>query len=66
MKQLQTTQSEDILSILYTAETNDELVRRIQDIILETGWYDGLAGAVLIELDSALKVEKAIGDEKSV
>ena len=66
MKQLQTTQSEVILSILYTAETNDELVRRIQDIILETGWYDGLAGAVLIELDSALKVEKAIGDERSV
>ena len=66
MKQLQTTQSEDILSILYTAETNDELVRRIQDIILETGWCDGLAGAFLIELDSALKVEKAIGDERSV
>jgi len=60
----QTTQSlaEDILSILYAADANDDnLVHRIQDIVRETGWYDSLAAAVLTGLENALKTEAPMG-----
>jgi len=50
--------SEDILSTLYAADTNNEnLVHPIQDIVHETGWYDSLAAAVLTGLENALKAE---------
>ena len=62
-KHPQTTQSlaEDVLSTLYNAETNDELVQRIKHIVRETGWYSDLAAAVLTGLENALKAETPMG-----
>jgi hypothetical protein len=60
----QTTQllAENILSTLYAANKNDEnLVRRIQDIVRETGWYESLAAAALTGLENALKAEAPMG-----
>jgi hypothetical protein len=65
MKQhIQTTSSraEDILSILYSADTNDErLVKRLQEVVRETGWYENLAAAVFSRLENALKTRVLMG-----
>ena len=65
-KHPQTTESEslaaDILSTLYTADTNDKhLTQHLQDIVHETGWYEGLAAAVLTGLENAIKAEAPMG-----
>jgi len=63
-KHPQSTESlaEDILSTLYAADTNDEhLIRRLQDVVHQTGWYEGLAAAVLTGLENALKAETPMG-----
>jgi hypothetical protein len=63
-KHPQTTESlaADILSTLYAADTNDEhLIQRLQDVVHETGWYEGLAAAVLTGLENALKSETPMG-----
>jgi hypothetical protein len=63
-KHPQTTESlaADILSTLYAADANDEhLIQRLQDVVHETGWYEGLAAAVLTGLENALKAEVPIG-----
>jgi hypothetical protein len=63
-KRPQTTESlaKDILSTLYAADTNDEhLIQRLQDVVHETGWYEGLAAAVLTGLENALKAEAPMG-----
>ena len=60
----ETTESlaEDILSSLFTAQINDEnLERRIQDIVRVTGWYETLAVAVLEGMENALKAEVPMG-----
>ncbi|KIM83390.1 hypothetical protein PILCRDRAFT_69592, partial [Piloderma croceum F 1598] len=60
----QTTESlaADILSTLYAADTNDEhLIRRLQNVVHETGWYEDLAAAVLTGLENALKAEAPMG-----
>ena len=60
----ETTESlaEDILSSLFTAQINDEnLERRIQDIVRVTGWYETLAVAVLNRMENALKAEVPMG-----
>jgi len=59
-----TTQSlaADVLSILYTADTNDEhLVQLLQDVVRETGWYENLAVRVFNGLENALKAEAPMG-----
>jgi hypothetical protein len=54
--------AEDILSTLYAADTNDEhLIQRLQNVVHETGWYEGLAAAVLTGLENALKAEAPMG-----
>jgi len=63
-KHPQTTESlaADILSTLYAADTNDKhLIQRLQDIVHETGWYEGLAAAILTGLENALKAEAPVG-----
>jgi len=60
----ETTQSlaQEILSTLYTAQTNDEnLENRIKDIVSVTGWYESLAIAVLTGMENALKAEVPMG-----
>jgi hypothetical protein len=60
----QTTQSlaGDVLSTLFAADVNDEhLVQRLQDIVHETGWYEGLAASVLNGLENALKAGAPMG-----
>jgi hypothetical protein len=64
-KRPQTTESlaADILSTLYAADNNDEhLVKRLQDTVHETGWYDNLAAAVLDGLEKALKKKVSMGE----
>ncbi|KAH9001747.1 hypothetical protein EDB92DRAFT_2110675 [Lactarius akahatsu] len=61
---LQTTQSQaaDILSILYDADTNDELLfQHLQDVVRETGWYESIAASVLNGLENALKAGAPMG-----
>lgn len=60
----QTTQSlaGDVLSTLYDADANDEqLFQRLQDVVHETGWYEGLAAAVLNGLENMLKAGAPMG-----
>ena len=60
----QSTQSlaEDVRSILYAADINDEHLRqRIQDVVRETGWYESLAVSVLHGLENALKAGAPMG-----
>lgn len=53
----------DILSTLHAAEANDEdLVRQIEDIVHETGWYEDLAAAVLNGLEATLKAAAPLGE----
>jgi len=52
----------DILSTLYAADANDKyLVQRLQDVVRETVWYEGLASAVLNSLEQALKAMVPMG-----
>jgi hypothetical protein len=63
-KHPQTTESlaADILSTLYATDTNDgHLIQRLQDVVHETGWYEGLAAAVLTGLENALTAEAPMG-----
>jgi hypothetical protein len=63
-KRPQTTESlaADVLSTLYAADNNDEhLVKHLQDIVHETGWYDNLAAAILDGLEKALKEKVSMG-----
>jgi hypothetical protein len=65
-KAQQSTQSlaEDVLSILYAADINDEHFRqRIQDVVRETGWYESLAVLVLHGLENALKAGAPMGQK---
>ncbi|KAH9000111.1 hypothetical protein EDB92DRAFT_1983099 [Lactarius akahatsu] len=60
----QTTQSlaGDVLSTLYDADANDEqFFQRLQDVVHETGWYEGLAAAVLNGLENMLKAGAPMG-----
>ena len=51
-------QAAHILSILYSAQTNDQhLVRRVQDAVHQTGWTQHLAVAIFTNLESALQKE---------
>ncbi|KIM35791.1 hypothetical protein M413DRAFT_79050 [Hebeloma cylindrosporum] len=59
-----TTQSlaEEILSTLYATTANDEkLAQRVDEIVSATGWYEGLAAAVLNGLETAIKAEAPMG-----
>ncbi|KAI9440355.1 hypothetical protein H4582DRAFT_1936386 [Lactarius indigo] len=52
----------DVLSTLYDADANDEhLFQRLEDVVRETGWYEGLAAAVLNGLENALKAGASMG-----
>ena len=52
----------EIVSTLYAADTNDEfLVRRLQDVVRETGWYEDLAVVVLETLVKVLRTEAPMG-----
>ena len=60
----QTTQSlaADMLSVLYTADANDEhLSQRLHNVVRETGWYEDVAAAVLTGLENAVKAEAPMG-----
>ena len=59
-KQSTDSQAADILSILYAADTNDEL-RRLEDIVHATDWYADLAAAVLTGLQNAIETEVPMG-----
>ena len=63
-KHPQTTKSlaADILSTLYATDTNNEhLIQCLQDVVHKTGWYEGLATAVLTGLENVLTAEALMG-----
>lgn len=52
----------ELLSTLYTAESNDEhLARSLQDTVHATGWYPDLAATLLARLESALEAGAHMG-----